>query len=219
MEVYCQTSLPGWVGFYERLVGITRRTLMKTLGSWCLTEKQLSTILVEAEAVVNTRPLVYVDEDISSSIVATYTSWFLSLHSEHVIPDVVEDDESDPEYSEKKLCTAQQLLDIWKRGQKCLSQFWSMLSLRERIQRKLCNHGTLAVPRIGQVALIKDNLPKSWWKICKIVELVTGRDQKVRSARVLVSPHKYSNRPQNLLHPIEFPPIEEMMTVMTFVIS
>ena len=74
MEVYCQTSLPGWVGFYERLVGITRRTLMKTLGSWCLTEKQLSTILVEAEAVVNTRPLVYVDEDISSSIVATYTS-------------------------------------------------------------------------------------------------------------------------------------------------
>jgi len=36
---------------------------------------------------------------------------FLSLHSQHVIPDVLEDIESDPE---KKQSTAQQLLGIWK---------------------------------------------------------------------------------------------------------
>ena len=100
-------------GLYERLVGITKRTLRKMLGSKCLTEKQLSTILVEVEAVVNTCPLVYVDEDINSSMVFTPAD-FLSLHSQHVIPDMVEDAESDPDYKEKKPSTAQQLLDIWK---------------------------------------------------------------------------------------------------------
>jgi len=39
----------------------------------------------------------------------------------------------------------------------------------------------------------------------KIAELVTGRDQKVRSARVLVSPHKYLHCPLNLLYPIDCP--------------
>ena len=46
--------------FYERLVGIRKRVLKKTLGNQYLTEKQLTTILVEAEAVVNSCPLVYV---------------------------------------------------------------------------------------------------------------------------------------------------------------
>ena len=47
-------------GFYERLVGIRKRVLKKTLGNQYLTEKQLTTILVEAEAVVNSCTLVYV---------------------------------------------------------------------------------------------------------------------------------------------------------------
>ena len=45
---------------------------------------------------------------------------------------------TDPDFDvEKKPTTAQQLLETWKRGQKRLSQFWSiwkneyMLSLRE----------------------------------------------------------------------------------------
>ena len=54
-------KLAPWMGgFYERLVGIRKRVLKKTLGNQYLTEKQLTTILVEAEAVVNSCPLVYV---------------------------------------------------------------------------------------------------------------------------------------------------------------
>ena len=59
-------ELAPWMGgFYERLVGIRKRVLKKTLlkktlGNQYLTEKQLTTILVEAEAVVNSCPLVYV---------------------------------------------------------------------------------------------------------------------------------------------------------------
>ena len=71
-------ELAPWMGgFYERMVGLTKRALR---GSQCLTEKQLVTVLTEVEAVVNCRPLVYVDDDINSNLVLT-PSDFLSLHS------------------------------------------------------------------------------------------------------------------------------------------
>ena len=198
-------ELAPWMGgFYERLVGITKRALKKALGNQCLTETQLTTILVEVEAVVNSRPLVYVDEDINSSMVLTPFD-FLSLHYQHIIPDIVDD--SDPDFDvEKKPTTAQQLLETWKRGQKRLSQFWSiwkneyMLSLRERVKRKLL-HQMTAVPRVGGVVLIKDNLPRGRWKVRKILELIMRRDQRVRSAKLLVAPHRYLHRPLSLLYP------------------
>ena len=52
---------------------------------------------------------------------------------------------------------------------------------------------------------MKDNLPRVQWKVGEIVELFVGRDQKVRSAKVFVSPHSYFHRPLNLLYPIECP--------------
>ena len=52
-------ELAPWMGgFYERLVGITKRALRKSLGNNCLTEKQLETVITEVETVVKTRPLV-----------------------------------------------------------------------------------------------------------------------------------------------------------------
>ena len=59
MEIYCQISTMD-DRVYERLVGIRKRVLKKTLGNQYLTEKQLTAILIEAEAVVNSCPLVYV---------------------------------------------------------------------------------------------------------------------------------------------------------------
>ena len=53
--------------------------------------------------------------------------------------------------------------------------------------------------------LIRDNLPRSQWKVGKIVDLFVGRDQRIRSAKVFVSPHGYLHRPLSLLYPIEYP--------------
>ena len=39
----------------------------------------------------------------------------------------------------------------------------------------------------------------------KIVELFKGKDQRIRSAKVFVSPHTNLNRPLSLLYPIECP--------------
>ena len=100
-------ELAPWMGgFYERLVGLTKRALRKTIGTRYLTQRQLATVLTEVKAVINTRPLVYVDDDINSSVILT-PMHFLSLHSSNVIPDLTED--NDPEhdtYIEERLCRA-----------------------------------------------------------------------------------------------------------------
>ena len=69
--------------FYEKLVGIKKRALRKTLGNHCLAEKQLANIVVKVEAVVNTCPLVYNVDDINSNTVII-PSHFLSLSKQDV---------------------------------------------------------------------------------------------------------------------------------------
>lgn len=56
--------LHGWEAFNKRLVGLTKRAIRKSLGIHSLIEKQLATVLTDTKAVINSRPLVYVYEDI-----------------------------------------------------------------------------------------------------------------------------------------------------------
>ena len=50
-------------GIWERLLRSTKRCLVKVVGRWLLIFAELSTILVEIEAVINSRPLTYVFDD------------------------------------------------------------------------------------------------------------------------------------------------------------
>ena len=61
---------------------------------------------------------------------------------------------------------------------------------------------------IGDVVLLKDDHTKRiFWKMCKILELFTGKDGSVRAAKVQVadgkSGKKVINRPLKLLVPLE----------------
>jgi len=60
-------------------------------------------------------------------------------------------------------------------------------------------------PQMGDIVLIKENLPRGRWKTGAIHKLIKGRDQVVRSAKVLTSPNTYLHRALNLLYPIECP--------------
>ena len=185
-------------------MGLTKRALRKILGSQFLTEKQLVTILTEA--VVNSRPLVYVDDDINSSMILTVTpSNFLSFHSQHIFPNVLDD--PDPEFEvAKKATSLQALLQTWKRGQNRLNQFWSLwrneylLRLREKPQVPLKGSKNIPTPpKIGDIVLVKENLPHGHWRVSRIVEVIKGNDQNIRSAKVNVAPNKYLNRAVSML--------------------
>ena len=54
---------PWWGGMFERLIGSTKRCLRKVIEQAKLTYDELLTAVVEAEAVINSRPLTYVSMD------------------------------------------------------------------------------------------------------------------------------------------------------------
>ena len=54
-------------GFYERLVGMIKFSIQKSVESLCLTKTQLSTYAIKTEEIRNSRPLIYVDEDFNSA--------------------------------------------------------------------------------------------------------------------------------------------------------
>ena len=54
---------PWMGGIYERLVGMVKSCLRKSLGRAHIRMTQLATLLTEIEAIINTRPLVYVGAD------------------------------------------------------------------------------------------------------------------------------------------------------------
>ncbi|XP_045171095.1 uncharacterized protein LOC123533510 [Mercenaria mercenaria] len=69
-------------GFYERLVGFVKRALRKTLGRKMLTLFQMQTLIKEVEAVVNSRPLVYVCDDVNSDITLTPSHFLTPNHTQ-----------------------------------------------------------------------------------------------------------------------------------------
>lgn len=107
-------ELAPWMGgFYERLVGLVKRSLRKTVGRKRLALVQLQTLIKEVEAVVNSRPLIYYGDDLNSTISLT-PAHFLSLNPDTGIPPV--NDEFDSDYLPYKSST-DRLLQTWKKGQ------------------------------------------------------------------------------------------------------
>lgn len=163
-------ELAPWTGgFYELLVGLVKRSLRKAIGKLCLTSNQLLTIIKQSEAIISSRPLVYVyDDDINSDSVLT-PSHFLSFNPKIGKPNVVSDDEADRD-SNPSVSPADSLLRIWKKGLKHLKAFWRMwrdnclLSLREKTQMKLKASRIQAsvAAKVGHVVLIKDDMLRGY---------------------------------------------------------
>lgn len=208
MEIYRSTStLDG--GFYERLNALVKRGLRKSIGKICLTSSQLYTVLVEVEAVVNSRPIVYVGTELDDWCLCPAD--FLSLNPKTGIPEnCTVYDAKDPLF-QPNFSSSERLLQIWEKGQKHLNVFWKiwaedyLLSLRERTQLQLRGPRIRAKspPHVGEVVLIKDNLPRGTWKLGRIEELITSQDGEVRSANIRLPSGNIIGRPLNLLCPLE----------------
>ena len=198
---------PWMGGCYERMVGLAKRALRKTLGALSLTHDQLQTVLMEIASVINSRPLIYVTDDLNSNNTLLTPAHFLTMNTSTGIPE--SGDVTDPQYLQK-MSSTQRLLDAWKTGVKHVDRFWTiwrkeyLLSLRERTEKHLSSPRVQShcSPSVGDVVIIHENLPRGSWKLGKIQELINSQDGKTRAARVLCK-KKTLVRPLNLLYPLE----------------
>ena len=199
---------PWWGGFFERLVKSTKRCLKKIIGTTRLSYEELQTVLVEVEAILNSRPLTYVtSEDLEEPLTPSHLLTGRRLIS---LPDP-QDSEDDPDYHASH--TPEVLTRRMKHLTVMLDHFWKrwkweyLVELREMhryAQKPTTPHEPVSV---GDVVLVYDeDHPRIFWKLAKVEGLLKGSDGVVRGAKVRVrSGNGFTvlKRPVQHLFPLE----------------
>jgi len=90
---------PWYGGFWERMIGLTKQAVKKTLGRAHFSQEQLETIIVEVETMLNDRSLTYVSSDLADPEPLT-PSYLLYGRRVQMIPHDLKDpdDLEDPDY-------------------------------------------------------------------------------------------------------------------------
>lgn len=193
---------PWFGGFYERLVGMVKVCMRTTLQKHLLTDNQLNTIVKEIEAVINSRPLTYVDEELDhilkpSDFIAMGRTIAIETNSDGPLPEGTQ--------------AKKDLVNSWKKGIVILDEFKKMfidrylLSLRERYSHshKQPRCTSKLEPSVNQIVQIKgDTKNREDWKVGKIISLVKGTDNRCRVAQVKVG-DKVFTRSLAQLYPLE----------------
>ncbi|XP_047993810.1 uncharacterized protein LOC125232218 [Leguminivora glycinivorella] len=184
-------------GVYERLVGVTKHCLKRTLQKHLLNDTQLLTVLKEVESVVNTRPLTYIGTGLEHVLKpADFLTPGKCLGLQM----------SMKETPVNATTTKQQLIEGWRRGETIMREYKDMfmnqylLSLRERYKNstKQPRVKTHNEPCVGDIVQMKgDTKNRENWKVGKIVELIKGADGLCRVARVKIDNGTFT---RSLLH-------------------
>ena len=184
---------PWWGGQFERLVGLMKQALQKSIGRGLLTWKELEELLLDVEVALNGRPLSYVEDDHQLPIL---TPNVMLYTQSNLIPELdlhrVED--ADLRKRAKYLQRCKQVL--WNR--------WTSEYVRALREQHNLKHGsnttTLAE---GDVVIIRgDEKDRNKWKLGIVKELIKGRDGILRAAK-LRSGRGFLERAVQQLYPLK----------------
>lgn len=176
-------NAPHHGGIYEAAVKSTKHHLTRVIGDTTLTFEEYATVLCQAEACVNSRPLYPLTDD-PTKLVALTPGHFLIGEALVRIPD-------EQDYREIR----ENRLTRWEHLQKMTQHFW------ERWQHEylatLLNRSkwlkTKENIKVDDMVIVKeDNLPPMKWKLGRIVEVRKGRDNLVRTVLVRTATGIYS---------------------------
>ena len=85
---------PWWGGHFERLIGVIKQALYKSLGRTSLRWSKLEDVLLDVEINMNNRPLTYIEEDIQRPIL-TPNSMILGRDTKMIHGNMTEEEEED----------------------------------------------------------------------------------------------------------------------------
>lgn len=188
-------------GFYERMVGIVKGCLRKSLFKKTLTWDDLVTLLIEVEQCVNNRPLTYVTSELPE-LVALTPNHLLKGEVTQMMPPVSTTDRLDPLYLDHDFLN-QQYTRLSETIQKFV-QVWSkdyLAALKEKHYGNTPPHQAVAV-REGDIVLISSDHPRHRWPLGRITRVFPDSDQIVRQVEVLSQGHT-SVRTLDKLHTLE----------------
>ena len=167
-----------WVGAtWERLIRTVKGCLYKTVGRSELTHFELLIVIRDVQAVINSRPLTY--RSSKNNLEAITPNFFLKYNTNsHLLLRQSEDGQlwdRDPP-SREAFASTLSARELWYENY--------LLSLREHcrdLHQKNWEHKICA----GDVVLVKmPNKSRPYWLMGRVMELVVGHDNKVRSVKL-----------------------------------
>jgi hypothetical protein len=180
-------------GWWERLVGVVKSALRKTLGVKSLTFAELETCLVEIEACVNSRPLTAMGEGPQDTSPLTPAQFLIGRSHMYVKPDV-----NELNFESESLVDRKVLHDSM------LNQFWDIWS--KEYLRNLPVYGkSQKVDEIKEGTLVlvrEEGQPRLTWPLGLVTQVCPGKDGIVRTVKVRFRGSEFL-RPIQKLHQLE----------------
>ena len=164
-------------GVWERMIRETRQILKAIANEQLLSEEQLVTFMVEAECIINDRPIASVSND-PRDLLALTPSMLLLMKSNISIPPGVFDKKDN--YARRWWRQVQYLADIfWRRW---IREYLPTLQQRNKWQTKRQDI------KIDDIVIITDdNISRGQWPLGRVIDVVKSRDGHVCSCVVKTS--------------------------------
>lgn len=187
---------PHFGGVWEIQIKAAKSHLYRVVGDQVLTFEELTTLFVQIEAILNSRPLYPISSD-PNDISCLTPGHFLTLEPLTAVP-------------EEDFCNTNiKRLHRWQMLQAFQQNFWSRWKteyLNSLTQRAKWTKDSKPLP-IGSMVIIKDdNRAPLQWTLARVVDLQVGGDGIARSALVKNANNHLITRPLVKLCPL---PIED----------
>ena len=189
---------PWWGGFWERLMKTIKIPMKKILGKSFLSSDEFTTVLTEVEAMVNSRPIVPVNDDPDSLDYLTPANFLIGRSTINLPVRPLTHTEVNPNVTRRQLNLMLQYQDrkltkIWKMWkEEYLRHLGTGVGVKEKLP---ISEGDLVMVASGQQ-------PRCTWKVGRVEELLPGRDDRIRSA-IIRSAGKSITRPIKLISKLE----------------
>ncbi|XP_048580704.1 uncharacterized protein LOC116619237 isoform X2 [Nematostella vectensis] len=184
---------PWWGGQFERMIGLVKASLHKSIGHGMLYWKELQEILLDMEITLNNRPLSYIEDDVQLPLLTPHSLLFIKSNT---LPEIQAHHIQDTDLRKRAKHLIKCKDAVWKR--------WTdeyLRGLRERHRAKAGAPDTK--PTIGEVVIVKsEEKNRGKWQLGIVSSLITSKDGEVRGAKLRAG-KSYIERPVQLLYPLE----------------
>ncbi|XP_011864059.1 PREDICTED: uncharacterized protein LOC105559972 [Vollenhovia emeryi] len=167
-------AAPHFGGLWEAAVKSAKHHLRRVIGEARLTFEELTTLLAQIEACLNSRPLRALSDDLED-ITALTPGHFLVGSALLAIPEP------------SLIDTQENLLSRWRNVQRMRDHFWARWSSEylHGIASRPKWHGPALTPDVGALCLIRtENTAPTRWPLARITRLHPGDDGIVRVVTV-----------------------------------
>ncbi|XP_054741280.1 uncharacterized protein LOC129246456 [Anastrepha obliqua] len=166
--------VPHFGGLWEEAVKSAKHLLVRAVGNALLTAEEITTLLIEVEAVLNSRPPAALSNDPNDGEALTPAHLLIGCPLRALSPEKVPDNRS-------------RCLERWQLVCSLKQQFWCAWSKSYHLKLQQRNKWVHPQPNVppGQLVVVHEgNVPPQQWVLGRGTATIPGADGKIRVADI-----------------------------------